>query len=217
MRRGGASRSRADRRRPADTMRPHDDRAGSNSRAYSPGLKGVVAGETSHLPCRRRSRVAFCTAATRSASWSSTARTRRWPSCCGLASGRMSTHRSRARPLPDPVLAATLRQLPAGSERDGCAAHRPCLPGARSSARAWPPTVEQARALTTAAPSVAGGVRPAAGGPGADRAGPVARPRRRVPVPAHRRAARPAAAGRSRPISSSPRSTASTRRPSPRG
>ena len=60
----------------------------------------------------------------------------------------------------------------------------------------WPPTIEQARALTVVLAVRAGGVRPAAGRQGADRAGPVARPGRGVPVPAQRASGRTPARAR---------------------
>ena len=54
----------------------------------------------------------------------------------------------------------------------------------------WPPTVEQARALTAFSPSALAAFARLRAGPGADRAGPVARPRRGLPLPAQRRRGR---------------------------
>ena len=86
-------------------------------------------------------------------------------------------------------------------------------PGARRQDLPWPPTVEQARALTSFSPSALAAFARLRAGRGAGRARPLARPRRGVPLPAHGRAARtPPPPGRSTPTSSSAPSTASTPR-----
>ena len=62
----------------------------------------------------------------------------------------------------------------------------------------WPPTVEQARALTALAPSALAAFARLRDGMRADRARPVAGPGRGLPLPAHRRAARPGRRARAR-------------------
>ena len=74
--------------------------APADNRPYSPGLEGVIAGETA-LSFIDGEAGGCCTAATPSASWSRPGRTARSPSCCGRASG---TRRRGwpARPSPTP-------------------------------------------------------------------------------------------------------------------
>ena len=118
--------------------------------AYSPGLKGVVAGETSlamidGLKGRLLYRGYPIGELVANGTYAQVAEllwTGDWPSAAELACG----------PLPEQVV-EVLRQLPAETNamdalRTGVSAW-----GAVT-ASAWPPTVEQARAVTASAPSI---------------------------------------------------------------
>jgi len=118
--------------------------------AYSPGLKGVVAGETSlamidGLKGRLLYRGYPIGELVANGTYAQVAEllwTGDWPSAAALA----------CRPLPGQVV-EVLRQLPAETNamdalRTGVSAW-----GAVT-ASAWPPTLEQARALTASAPSI---------------------------------------------------------------
>ncbi len=94
----------------------------ADTRPYSPGLEGVIAGETSLELRSTASAAGCCIAATGSATSSSTAPTRRSRTCCGPASG-IPTHRLPTAPVPAPVL-TVLRALPADDQADGRAADR---------------------------------------------------------------------------------------------
>ena len=186
-----------------------------HARPYSPGLEGVIAGETS-LSLSTASAAGCCTAATGSATSSRTARIRRSRTCCGPASGTRRIGSPTAPDAADAVM-TVLRALPAVDQADGRAAHRRLRLG-RDPGPAWPPTVEQARALTAFSPSALAAFARLRAGQGADRARPVARPGRGLPVPAQRASGpTPAPPARSTRTSSSAPSTASTPRRSPPG
>jgi citrate synthase len=118
--------------------------------SYSPGLKGVVAGETSlAMIDGERGRLQYrgypigeLVARGTYAQVAELLWTGEWPASASLA----------CQPLPDAVV-ETLRQLPAGTNamdalRTGISAW-----GAVTGT-GWPPTVEQARAVTAIAPSI---------------------------------------------------------------
>ena len=158
-----------------------------DTRPYSPGLEGVIAGETtlSHvdgdrgappvprLPDRRPRRARHLPG--------------RGRTCCGPASGirrQRLRHGARPRRGHDRAPGAAAETKPMDALRTAVSAW-----GATPGPVDWPPTVEQARALTAFSPSALAAFARLRAGPGADRARPVARPRRGVPLPAHRRAA----------------------------
>ena len=160
--------------------------AGQANRPYSPGLEGVIAGETNlgyvdgehgrllYRGYRIGDLVAHGTfPAVANLLW-----TGEWDPAHRLATG----------PVPDAVLAvlrsllATMKPMDAlrtavsvwGSSRD----------------LSWPPTVEQARALTAFSPSALAAFVRLRAGRGADRPRSLARSRRGLPLPADGPAAR---------------------------
>ena len=125
-------------------------------------------------------------------------------------------HRLPTAPLPDAVL-AVLRALPPTAKPMDALRTAVSAWGATQTLD-WPPTVEQARALTAVSPSALAAFARLRQGLEPIEPDPVARPRRGLPLPAQRaRDPTPAPPGRSTPTSSSARSTASTPRRSRRG
>ena len=138
---------------------------------------------------------------------------RRSRTCSGPASGTR-THRLATAPVPDAVLTA-LRALPTTAKPMDALRTAVSAWGATQDLD-WPPTVEQARALTAVSPSALAAFARLREGKDPIEPGPVARPRRGLPLPAQGRAARRRARpGRSTRTSSSAPSTASTPRRSP--
>ncbi len=163
----------AETRRPAGPT-PRASRASSPARPACPTSTGSAA--------------ACSTAATASATSSSTARIRRSRTCCGPATGIRAHH-------------LATQPVPAGRARGPPRAARPTtkpMDALRTAVSAWgatqelpwPPTVEQARALTAFAPSALAAFARLRAGAGTRRARPVARPRSGFPLPADRREAR---------------------------
>ena len=164
-----------------------DDELAADERPYSPGSKASS-------PAKRRSpwstapTAGCCIAAIRSASSYATARTRRSPNCCGPALGRTSRSCMRAadgRGRRRPACAAADRPP------NGRAAHRRCRFGAQQSGAKWPPTADQARALTAMAPSALAAFARLRRGDEPSPARPFAGPGGGLPLPAQRRATRP--------------------------
>ena len=154
-----------------------------------------------------------CTAAIASATSSNAARTARSRTSCGPASGTPPIT-SRRGPVPPEVL-TVLRALPTTTKPMDALRTAVSTWGAVTDL-AWPPTVEQARALTSASPSMLAafarirqGLEPIEPDPSLDLvAGFLYQLKGSRPTPARRR--------RSMRTSWSARSTASTRRPSRR-
>ena len=195
--------------------RPHE-RAGRGTRRHPsvlPGPRGRHRRRDRPLVHRRRGAGACCTAATRSASSSGTAPTRASRSCCGPASGTRSRS-SPAAPVPDAVLTA-LRALPKTAKPMDALRTAVSAWGAVHDP-SWPPTPDEARALTAISPSALAafarlrqGLEPVAPDPDLDLVAGL-------PVPGQRHARpTPRPPGRSTRTSSSARSTGSTPRPSP--
>ena len=156
-------------------------------RPYSPGLEGIVAGETSlGYVDGERGRLLY-----RGYRIGDLVDRGTYPAVANLLwTGEWDpAHRLPTSPVPGPVM-TVLRALPRDDQADGRAPDGGLGlgrdPGAAVAAdgRAGP------RAHLVLALG-AGRVRPAAGGRGAGRARPLARPRRGVPLPAHGRAAGP--------------------------
>ncbi len=180
-----------------------------STRPYSPGLEGVIAGETSlsHVD-GERGRLLY-----RGYRIGDLVERGTYPGGRQPAVDRRlgPAHRLPTAPIPEPS-STVLRALPSTTKPMDALRTAVSAWGATQELP-WPPTVDQARAADRVLAVGAGGVRPASRGPGADRPGSVARPRRGVPVPAHRRRGRtPARPGRSMRTSSSVPSTASTPR-----
>ena len=102
-----------------------------------------------------------------------------------MGSGAPPAHGAR----PGPVL-TVLRALPATTKPMDALRTAVSAWGATQDLP-WPPTAEQARALTSFSPSALAAFARLRAGAGAGRAGPLARPRRGVPLSAHRRAPGP--------------------------
>ncbi len=110
-------------------------------------------------------------------------------------------------PVPAAVL-ASLRELPHDAHPMDALRTAVSVWGATQKLT-WPPTPEQARELTGFSPSALAAFGRLAAGPRAGRAGPLARPCRRLPPAADRGSRRtPPPPGPSRPTSSSAPSTA---------
>ena len=169
----------------------HDQRADDTAtagRPTSPGLEGVIAGETSPSATSMASAAVSSTAATGSAT-SSTHGTypavanllwtgdwdpeHRLPTGAGPAAGD-DRPSGAARPTTKPMDALRTAVSAWGATQD--------LP--------WPPTVDQARALTAFSPSALAAFARLRAGHEPIEPGSVARPRRGLPLPAQRRAAR---------------------------
>ena len=130
---------------------PTEGPAGSptDDRPYSPGLEGVLAGETSlSLVDGARGRLIYrgyrIGDLVESGSYAAIANL--------LWTGEWTPdHRLPTAPVPDPVL-TTLRELPSGTKPMDALRTAVSTFGALQS-YAWPPTVEDARALTAFSPS----------------------------------------------------------------
>ena len=190
------------------------DRAARRRRPYSPGLEGVIAGETALSKVDgERGRLLY-----RGYRIGDLVEHGTYPAVANLLwTGDWDPSASpadRARPGrgPDrPARAAARRQADGRAADRGLGLGRDAGPALAADRRAGP---RADRVLAVGARRV----RPAARGQGADRARSVARPRRGLPVPAQGRATRPRRPrGRSTPTSSSAPSTASTPRRSPPG
>ena len=158
----------------------------ADDRPYSPGLEGVIAGETSLSQGRRRARPADLPRLPDRRP----RRARDVPRGREPAVDRRVGSVAPPRDGPDPGRGHDRAPDAAGlDEADGRAPDRRLGVG-----RGQRPAVAADRRAGPGADVVlavgAGRVRPAAGRPGAGRAGPVARPRRGLPLPAQGRAAR---------------------------
>ena len=168
-RRGLPARLKRRRRATIRTMTNPAPAAPADDRPYSPGLEGVVAGETASVMHRRRLGAGSCTAATDRRARDARAPTPRSPKL--LWTGEWDPA-ATAPGRPVPGRRADRRCAPCPRRQaDGRAADRGVGVG-RDGDLDWPPTAEQARALTAVLAVRAGGVRPAPRGQGADRAGP---------------------------------------------
>ena len=155
-------------------------------RPYSPGLEGVIAGETSlGYVDGERGRLLY-----RGYRIGDLVERGTYPAVANLLwTGDWDPgHRLPTAPVPRSVL-EVLRALPTTTKPMDALRTAVSAWGATQDLP-WPPTAEQARAHHLVLAVGAGGLRPPAGGPAAGRARSRARSRRRVPLPAQGRPAR---------------------------
>ena len=156
-------------------------------RPYSPGLEGVVAGETSlGYVDGERGRLLY-----RGYRIGDLVDRGTYPAVANLLwTGEWDpAHRLPTAPVPGPVM-AVLRALPATTKPMDALRTAVSAWGATQELP-WPPTAEQARALTSFSPSALAAFARLRAGEEPIEPDPLARPRRGLPLPAHGRAAGP--------------------------
>ena len=128
---------------------PNPDAVAADTRAYSPGLEGVVAGETSlGYVDGERGRLLY-----RGYRIGDLVAHGTYPAVANLlwTGGWDPNHRLPTGPIP-PIVLTVLRALPAGTKPMDALRTAVSAWGAAQELP-WPPTVEQARALTAFSPS----------------------------------------------------------------